>query len=149
MDDLEPLDVTEVTTLIIHTLIWCDPSMGDDARASIDKQARVELADKLKGLESDTRFAGLEGRREAELKRLIGILGIVDITEMGPPGFYVTSTRGHIEGSLAGQEECVVCMAEDPLRTCSVCKSVMYCGAKCQSKDWKQGHNLRCYEMEY
>jgi hypothetical protein len=31
-----------------------------------------------------------------------------------------------------------------PLRRCSVCRAVAYCGAECQREDWKPRHKAEC-----
>ena len=35
--------------------------------------------------------------------------------------------------------------ADKPLRKCTRCKAVKYCGKECQRKDWKLGHKVDCF----
>jgi len=35
--------------------------------------------------------------------------------------------------------------ADKPLRNCTRCKAVMYCGKECQRKDWELGHKVDCF----
>ncbi len=62
-----------------------------------------------------------------------------DIVNVGAGGG--GSEADHARDSL--EHVCVRCLL--PAKNfCGKCKSVWYCGAVCQTKDWKLGHNLRC-----
>ncbi|CAB9503183.1 expressed unknown protein [Seminavis robusta] len=48
---------------------------------------------------------------------------------------------------LRGQKEgCAVCQTafSGPLKSCTRCKAVFYCGRGCQKEDWKAGHKEAC-----
>lgn len=123
--------------------------MGDDKRASVDKDVRAALAARLEEFQAVEDFDRLKELQRVEVARLAGILNCVEKMPTGPMavGYYLISTREHIEGSIPGQEECDVCMDEAEL-LCSKCKSVRYCGSECQTKAWKEGHKYRCFAME-
>jgi len=41
-------------------------------------------------------------------------------------------------------DECLVEFPEEDLKRCTQCKEVRYCGKKCQSRAWKNGHKVCC-----
>jgi hypothetical protein len=131
--------------LIIHTLFWCDPSLGDDGKASVDADVRATLTTAIADLLESPRVADMAELQVVEMKRLHGILGAI---EAMPEAHYLNSTRGYLEGQVddfcAGNE-----CDEDPELTCSKCKTVRYCGKECQAWHWKHGHKARCFKTEY
>jgi hypothetical protein len=42
---------------------------------------------------------------------------------------------------------CAHCISPGATKTCSRCKSVMYCSRTCQKSDWKNRHKSRCTEV--
>ncbi|KAJ7140020.1 hypothetical protein C8R43DRAFT_1131761 [Mycena crocata] len=131
-------------TLIIHTLFWCDPTLGDDGKASVDAAVRVELAAALQSMIDDPRTADLGQHQAVEIRRLHGILRAV---EAMPEAHYLDSTRRHLEDQLD------VCEGdlcdEEPGLSCSKCKTARYCGKECQAWHWKNGHKVRCFKTDY
>ncbi|KAF7329079.1 MYND-type domain-containing protein [Mycena kentingensis (nom. inval.)] len=61
-----------------------------------------------------------------------------------PPKFYVAYFH---QTQVAGLV-CVHCftISDDPLPKCTGCRRVAYCGAKCQTKDWKD-HKIICGDL--
>ncbi|KAI0633903.1 hypothetical protein C8Q77DRAFT_1057596 [Trametes polyzona] len=148
---LRPSGPGHICTFIMHTLQWCDAALGDDGRASVDKSVRIALRQKLRALKEQPNFDALDQYQRIEIQRLEGMLGAVEGMPTPPdqPGYFLQTSRDHIEGSIPGLEECNVCMEEDATLQCSRCKSVKYCGKKCQTKDWKGSHRMRCYAMTF
>ena len=70
------------------------------------------------------------------------------VVPLDAPGYYLQSSYEHIVGHMPGQEECDICMEEET-SGCSRCKTVKYCGTECQTKGWKQGHKLRCFDTVF
>ncbi|KAI0344353.1 hypothetical protein BDW22DRAFT_1392825 [Trametopsis cervina] len=136
-----------ICSLMCHLLQFCDVSLGDDGESSIDVAVRKPFAEKVAQL---SQMMGtnedLDTFQRVEIMRLDGILGMMEHIG-GPPGYYLTSTRDHLRGS-SGDDICTVCM-EDSTLTCSRCKTVRYCGQKCQKQDWKAGHKLACFQTTY
>ena len=135
-----------ICTLIIHMLFWCDTSLGDDKNASIDASVRIALLAKLNELQSINSYAKFERHQQVEIERLAGILAVIN-SEKIPGNTYLVSTRQHLEGQVdfCGNENCF----EEALMTCSKCKSVRYCGKSCQQRDWKKGHKLKCFTVNF
>ncbi|KAJ7266368.1 hypothetical protein B0H12DRAFT_1179522 [Mycena haematopus] len=140
-----PAGPGEHCTLIIHTLFWCDPALGDDGKASVDAAVRTSLATALDSLipqrSENTRIVP----QFVEMERLRGILGAI---EMMPGAHYLSSTQSYLDGQLdmcAGRDMC----AEDPELACSKCKTVRYCGKECQTWHWKNEHKARCFKTDY
>ncbi|KAG7098447.1 hypothetical protein E1B28_000397 [Marasmius oreades] len=133
-----------ICTLIIHTVHWCDPSLGDDGKCSIDADIRARLCDKTKTL-IDQLKGRLEQMQLIEIERLNGLLGFLDSL---PGGQYVRSTRDYLEGQVDMCERWECGEDEAPLR-CSKCRSARYCGKKCQNWHWKNGHKLNCFESTF
>ncbi|EMD30865.1 hypothetical protein CERSUDRAFT_145772 [Gelatoporia subvermispora B] len=139
IDIRAPSSPGEVCEFISHSLQWGDTSIGNDQLASIDAPVRRALAPKLAALESEDGFAQLPQLERAGIGRLAGILECIEHV----PG-YLASSYDYLQGRVTGQRECMVCMKHDRLLACSVCKTVKYCGERCQMKGWKE-HQLRCY----
>ncbi|KAJ6552075.1 hypothetical protein DFH09DRAFT_601355 [Mycena vulgaris] len=134
-----------ICTLIIHMLFWCDASLGDDGKASIDADVRAALIPRLDAIIGNPRVTGMEELQLVEVQRLHGILGAIE----GMPGaHYLNSTREYLEGQVDGFCEGDMC-DEDPDLSCSKCKTARYCGKECQSWHWKHGHKVRCFKTEY
>lgn len=131
------------SALLIHLLFWCDISMGDDERASIDKATCDTLATGIRDLHSQPDITSLPELGRVELERLAGILNAI---EQMPGGHYLKSTQEYLQEQVHGQDECIVCM-DDAEMLCSQCKSVRYCSKECQMKAWKGGHKRRCWTM--
>ena len=130
-----------ICTLLIHFLFWCDPSQGDDGKASIDASVRTELSEKLEKLMEHPDIRQLEELQRVEVERLLGVLKAVQ----GMPGdYYLSSTRQHLEDQVCSCAN-PSCGEEGDL-TCSKCKSVRYCGKRCQTWHWKNGHKLQCFQ---
>ncbi|TFK84248.1 hypothetical protein K466DRAFT_602169 [Polyporus arcularius HHB13444] len=148
---LRPSGPGYVCSLIMHMLQWCDTSIGDDKRASIDKAVRLALREKCRELMGSGGWGDLDRYQQVEIQRLEGMLGPVEHMPTPPdqPGYYLQSSKDYLEGKIPGLYECNVCMDDDAPLQCSRCKSVKYCGKECQNKDWKKGHKLRCYEMVF
>ena len=136
-------------TLMINLFFWCDVEMGDDQRASVDKDARAALVTRLQAFQGTNEYAALDRYQSIEVDRLMGMLGAVENMPTGPMpvGYYLISTRQHLEGSVTGQRECDVCVDEDAGLLCSKCKSVRYCGKECQARAWKDGHKYKCFAL--
>jgi hypothetical protein len=135
-----------ICTLIIHMLFWCDTSLGDDKKASIDASVRIALLAKLNELQSINSYTKFERHQQVEIERLAGILVTINSEEM-PGNTYIASTRQYLEGQVdfCGNGNC----CEEALMTCSKCKSVRYCGKSCQQQDWKKGHKLKCFTVNF
>ncbi|KAJ7773650.1 hypothetical protein DFH07DRAFT_733332 [Mycena maculata] len=130
--------------LIIHMLFWCDPSLGDDGKASVDADVRATLVPALESVLESTRGSDIEQLQIVEMERLKGILGAIDAM---PGAHYLDSTRGYLEGQL---DICDGNMCdEDAELSCSKCKTTRYCGKECQSWHWKHGHKVRCFKTDY
>ncbi|KAJ6558259.1 hypothetical protein B0H19DRAFT_1070792 [Mycena capillaripes] len=131
-------------TLIIHTLFWCDPSLGDDGKASIDAEIRSALAVAIQSTIDHPRAADLEPQQLMEIQRLQGALEAIE--EMPGP-YYVQSTREYLEGQvdMCDGNSC----DEEAELSCSKCKTARYCGKECQSWHWKNGHKVRCFKTDY
>ncbi|KAJ7725198.1 hypothetical protein B0H16DRAFT_284328 [Mycena metata] len=132
-------------TLIIHTLFWCDPSLGDDGKASVDAGIRAALVEELQKVLDHPRAAEMPRLQLVEVQRLQGILGAI---ESMPEAHYLNSTRGYLEGQVddfCDGDEC----EEDPELSCSKCKTTRYCGKECQTWHWKNGHKVRCFKTDY
>ncbi|KAJ7485085.1 hypothetical protein B0H11DRAFT_2018083 [Mycena galericulata] len=139
-----PAGPAEHCSLIIHTLFWCDPALGDDGKASVDADVRTALASALQSMIEQARASGLQRPQFVEMQRLEGILGAI---ESMPGAHYLDSTRGYLEDQL---DMCQGNMCdEDAELSCSKCKTVRYCGQKCQSWHWKNGHKVRCFKTDY
>ncbi|KAF7378128.1 hypothetical protein MSAN_00237200 [Mycena sanguinolenta] len=137
-----PAGPEEHCTLIIHTLFWCDPALGDDGKASIDADVRTALATALDSL--IPRTEGRIDRRFVDMERLRGILRAIE----GMPGaHFLNSTQSHLRGQvdLCGGNMC----GEEPDLACSKCKTARYCGKECQAWHWKNGHKARCFTTDY
>ncbi|KAK7039409.1 hypothetical protein R3P38DRAFT_2899366 [Favolaschia claudopus] len=134
-------------TLIINTLFWCDTSLGDDGRASVDAGIRAALANAIQATLDHPRSAELDRMQRVEMERLKGILLTINMEELGPGGYFLKSTREHLEGrfDMCSGNDC----DEDAELSCSKCKTVRYCGAECQSWHWKHGHRARCFQTDY
>ncbi|TBU25857.1 hypothetical protein BD311DRAFT_808899, partial [Dichomitus squalens] len=141
---LRPSGPGQICTLLIHFLFWCETSLGDDNKASIDKATRDALAARLADILTQPGIDRLPELQRVELERLEGILNAI---EHMPGGHYLQSTNNFLKGQIQGQEECLVCMDEDAGMLCSQCKTVKFCGKKCQLKAWKSGHKNRCWMM--
>jgi len=130
-------------TLIIHTLFWCDPSLGDDGKASIDVEIRPALAAAIQSTIEHPRAADMEQMQLVEMQRLKGILAQIE----GMGAHFLKSTQDYLEGQVdmcAGN----LCDEEAEL-ACSKCKTVRYCGKECQAWHWKNGHKARCFKTDY
>jgi len=134
----------KICTLIIHFLQWCDTSRGDDGKACIDAEVRTALAKKLELIKTNPNFEQLPQLQRVEVDRLLGILKTI---EHMPDNSLLSSTRQHLEKQL---DHCTnpSCDKEADL-TCSRCKSIRYCGAKCQKWHWRNGHKLRCFQTAF
>ncbi|KAJ7226931.1 hypothetical protein GGX14DRAFT_417711 [Mycena pura] len=133
-------------TLIIHTLFWCDPSLGDDGKASIDASVRTALAAALNTMLADPRIRAKPLVDRVDVERLLNILNVIDSGEI-PGSYYLDSTREYLEGQI---DMCSGDLCdEDAELSCSKCKTVRYCGEECQSWHWKNGHKARCFTTEY
>lgn len=150
IEPLLPGGTGYILTFIIHTLFWSPYQWGDDGKGSIDAIERARLHEKLQPMEDAlpprpppaTRRG--ETRTWIEIKRLNGLLQPLEHME-GPPGWYIMHTQQHLQGQVNPVDICDVCMDEgEKVAQCSRCKSVGYCGAKCQKKAWKT-HKLRCF----
>ncbi|KAJ7472030.1 hypothetical protein FB451DRAFT_1037097 [Mycena latifolia] len=130
--------------LIIHTLFWCDPSLGDDGKASIDADVRAGLGPVIDAILENPRAAEMGQLQLMEIQRLQGILAAI---EAMPGAHYLDSTRAHLEGQL-DMCEGDLC-DEDPELACSKCKTARYCGKECQTWHWKHGHKVRCFKTDY
>ncbi|KAJ7640342.1 hypothetical protein DFH06DRAFT_1052756 [Mycena polygramma] len=130
--------------LIIHMLFWCDPSLGDDGKASVNASIRTALAAAVKSTTEDPGVAEMEPVQLMEMKRLLGILNAV---EAMPGSHYLKSTQDHLEGQV---DWCSGNMCDEEAElSCSKCKTVRYCGGACQSWHWKHGHKVRCFKTDY
>ncbi|KAJ7086356.1 hypothetical protein B0H15DRAFT_346006 [Mycena belliarum] len=141
----EPSGPGHHCTLMIHTLFWCDPSLGDDGKASIDADVRAALVPAIESVVKSPRAADMEQLQLVELQRLLGILNVI---EQMPGAHYINSTRGYLEGQVdmcAGRNMC----DEEPELACSKCKTLRYCGKECQAWHWKHGHKVRCFKTDY
>ncbi|KAF7328786.1 hypothetical protein MVEN_02507500 [Mycena venus] len=130
-------------SLIIHMLFWCDASLGDDGKASIDAEIRTALAAAIQSTLNHPRAAEMEQRQLMEVERLQGTLAAIE--EMGAP--FLDSTRSHLDVQVdfcSGNSCC-----EEAELACSKCKTVRYCGKECQSWHWKNGHKIRCFKTDY
>jgi hypothetical protein len=129
--------------LIIHTLFWCDPSLGDDGKAPIDAGIRTALAAAVQSTLDHPRMAEMEQRQLMEMERLLGTLEAIEA--MGAA--YLKSTQDYLEGQLdmCDGNSC----DEDAELSCSKCKTTRYCGKECQSWHWKNGHKVRCFKTDY
>ncbi|KDN47694.1 hypothetical protein RSAG8_03484, partial [Rhizoctonia solani AG-8 WAC10335] len=132
-----------ICSLLIELLFWCDPAEGDDKKSPMDASVRRRVARKIASIKANNNFQYLPVTQKADIERLDGILTVV---EQMPEDFYLNSTRDHLlsQADCCGNEEC----AEDPTMRCTRCKSVEYCGKKCQAKHWKNGHKVRCFAHE-
>lgn len=140
IDWMRPSGPGQICTLIIHCLFWADSTKGDDGKASIDKEVRDNLSEKLGLLIENERFSSIDRYQSVEIERLKGILGAIDAM---PINHYLTSTHQSLIGQLdfcAGRD----CDKMAGL-TCSNCKTTRYCGRKHQLWHWKNGHKLRCF----
>jgi hypothetical protein len=135
-----------ICTLIIHLLFWCDTNLGDDKAASIDADVRTAVLAKINALKASPHFNRLEELQRVDIERLARILGSVNSEQM-PGNTYLASTRQYLEGQVdcCGNGDCDD--SEEADMQCSKCKSVKYCGRKCQQQDWKKGHKLRCFSV--
>lgn len=150
VDWLRPSGPGHICSLIMHMLQCCDPTLGDDAKASVDGATRQRLAEKVAAFVAQPDFARLERLQQSECRRLLGMLHSLENLPGppgGPPGWLMISSYEHLIGTIPGQEECDVCMAEEDTAWCSRCRTVKYCGTECQTKAWKSGHKLRCFDM--
>ncbi|KAJ7849796.1 hypothetical protein B0H14DRAFT_2764746 [Mycena olivaceomarginata] len=140
-------------TLIIHTLFWCDPKDGDDRKACVDAGIRTALASAVQSLlESinDNNALAPDRAREfalqrVEMERLLGVLQGIDSM---PGSHFLDSTRGYLVGQVddvCGGDMC----GEEAEMWCSKCKTVRYCGEKCQAWHWKNGHKFACFKTDY
>jgi hypothetical protein len=133
--------------LISHMLLWCDPRLGNDGKASVDAEVRAilgtALGDMIEGPGSE-RFNS-EPLQVVEMQRLLRLLRAI---ESMPGARLVDSTRGYLEGLTVEVCNGDLCGEEAEL-SCSKCKTTRYCGKKCQSWHWKNGHKWRCYATEY
>ncbi|KAL0581938.1 hypothetical protein V5O48_000168 [Marasmius crinis-equi] len=132
-----------ICTLIIHTIHWCDASLGDDKKASIDHDVRVRLRDMLEGMTQLEGHALLGELQRVEIERLCGLLGAV---EHLPGDQYARSTRDYLEGQVDMCERFDCPGDGDASLRCSKCKCARYCGKECQVWHWKNGHKLNCFE---
>lgn len=134
----------QICGLINHFLIWDKSSQGDDGKAPIDSEVRTELAKKLDLFLEEPKFNQLPEPQRVEIQRLRDTLKAI---EAQPEDKYLRSTREHLEGqaNYCAKESCL----EDAESTCARCKSVKYCGKKCQTWHWKNGHKLRCFQATY
>ncbi|EUC64488.1 zf-MYND domain protein [Rhizoctonia solani AG-3 Rhs1AP] len=129
--------------LLIELLFWCDPAEGDDKKSPMDASVRRRVARKLASIKANSSFQYLPVVQRADVERLEGVLTVV---EQMPEDFYLNSTRNHLLGQVdcCGNEDC----GEHPTMRCTRCKSVEYCGKKCQARHWKNGHKVRCFARE-
>jgi hypothetical protein len=129
--------------LIIELLFWCDTSEGDDKKSAMDASIRRRVARKIASIKAHNNFQLLPVTQKADIERLDGILTII---EQMPEDFYLKSTRDHLLGrqDCCANQECV----DHPTMRCARCRSVEYCGKKCQAKHWKNGHKVRCFAYE-
>ncbi|QRV81196.1 MYND Zn-finger protein [Ceratobasidium sp. AG-Ba] len=127
---------------MIELLFWCDTDQGDDKKASMDSEVRKGIGRKTRAIKQTEGYQQLDQRQQLQIDRLDGILNVI---EHMPGNAYLASTKdgllGNIEG-ICGNEEC----DEDATMRCARCKSVEYCGSRCQSKHWKKDHKMRCFE---
>ncbi|KAJ6516838.1 hypothetical protein C8R47DRAFT_1181765 [Mycena vitilis] len=130
--------------LIIHMLFWCDPSLGDDGKASVDASIRTALAAAVKKATGNPQIGEMEHVQLMEMERLLGILKSV---EAMPESYYLKSTQDHLEGQV---DWCSGNMCDEEAElSCSKCKTVRYCGGACQSWHWKHGHKVWCFKTDY
>ncbi|KAK1222047.1 hypothetical protein PQX77_015146 [Marasmius sp. AFHP31] len=134
-----------ICTLIIHTIHWCDASLGDDKKASVDKDVRARLRTKLEASIKQCK-GRLEELQLIEMERLHGLLGAVEFL---PGDQYASSTRGYLEGQvdMCRRPDCYE--GDEASLRCSKCKCTRYCGKKCQTWHWKNGHKLNCFEPTF
>lgn len=134
----------QICCLIIHFLFWGNSTKGDDGKASIDADVRTKLARKLDALIGTPEFERLPEIQRVDIERLHGILKCI---EGMPADYYLSSTRSYLEGQVdnCGRSSC----DEEAELACSKCKTVRYCGKKCQTWHWKNGHKLRCFQVAY
>ena len=52
-----------------------------------------------------------------------------------------------VENECGGNALCAVCGVKGA-SVCSACKSVWYCGKRCQKRDWKHGHKQLCNQTD-
>lgn len=140
IDWMRPSGQGHICTLIIHCLFWADSTKGDDEKASIDKEIRDKLSDKLGLLVENERFSSIDQYQRVEIERLKGILRAIGGM---PVNHYLNSTHQYLVDQLdfcAGRN-----CDEEANMTCSKCKTMKYCGQKHQVWHWKNGHKLRCF----
>ena len=132
----------QICCLIIHFLFWGNSTKGDDGKASINADVRTKLAERLGSLIGTPQFEQLPQIQRVDIERLHGILKAI---QGMPEDYYLRSTRSYLEGQLdeCGRTSC----DEEAVLACSKCKSVKYCGKKCQTWHWKNGHKLRCSQV--
>ncbi|CAE6438649.1 unnamed protein product [Rhizoctonia solani] len=129
--------------LLIELLFWCDPSEGDDKKSPMDASVRRRVARKIASIKAHANFQLLPVTQKADIERLDGVLTVI---EQMPEDFYLKSTRDQLlsQVNCCGNEEC----DQGPTMRCARCRSVEYCGKKCQAKHWKNGHKVRCFAHE-
>jgi hypothetical protein len=135
-----------ICKLIVHTLYWCDPAMGDDSKASIDSAVRLSLVDKLEQVAAHPQIAHLEEAQHVQMVRLKDLLNAIN---SAPDAKFLNSIRDDLKDQVAAcrNPNCTE-RAPAPL-TCARCRCVRYCGKACQVRDWKNGHKLVCFETAY
>ncbi|KAJ7187009.1 hypothetical protein C8R46DRAFT_282803 [Mycena filopes] len=121
-------------TLIIHTLLWCDPSLGDDGKASVDAGTRASLVAIVQGLAEDPRMVEREPRQSREMQRLLGVLQAI---ESLPGAQYVNSTREYLLGSGGGYLRLAIRAMRRPSFRAPSARRRGTCGKECQSWHWK------------
>ena len=92
-----------------------------------------------------------------KLNYFCGILGLdtflvaaAELILMGRMDYYTVDLWEELLSRQLTRPCCVFCRATENLLTCSQCKQVMYCSAKCQAGHWKlavRSHKYECKQM--
>lgn len=136
-----PSEPGSICGLLIELLFWCDTAEGDDKKAAMDAEIRKRVGEKTTALKLSASFERLPITQRLNVERLDGVINVI---EQMPDNTYLWYTRESLKSEsegICGNDEC----DKAPTMRCSGCKSVEYCGKKCQTKHWKQGHKSRCF----
>jgi MYND finger len=129
-----------ICKLLIHFIVWCDPSQGDDHKACIDVDPRTRLTQKVILLMSRPQFHSLDDQQKLDIQRLDEFL--LSIEGM-PEDTFVRGARDHLQRYLdqCDEPDC----SQTAELWCSRCKGVRYCGRDCQTRHWSREHKLWCF----
>jgi hypothetical protein len=129
-----------ICKLLMHFIVWCDPSQGDDHKACINTDFRIRLGQKVILLRSRPQFHSLDGDQRLDIQRLEEFLVCVQCM---PEDSFVRGARDNLQKCLD------VCDGPDCAQPaelwCSKCKGVRYCGRDCQTRHWGGEHKLWCF----